>query len=163
LTFVIFIARSLYNARGGEAMSQLTVEQIAESIRALTPEEQARLQQLLQQPPPAVTTPPNGESSPQPTSDPLPAIETKRVPPIRQNPKDAREEMAWVEEHRDEYAGQWVALDGKRLLKAGQSAKEVHQVAKALGVPDALIVKVIPRDRLLYADILTISEGTPQS
>ena len=37
------------------------------------------------------------------------------------------QEIAWIEEHRDEYLGQWVALNGNRLLAHGTNAKEVAQ------------------------------------
>ena len=36
------------------------------------------------------------------------------------------EERAWIEAHRDEYLGQWVALDGDRLIAHGSDAKKVY-------------------------------------
>ena len=37
----------------------------------------------------------------------------------------AERAMQWIAEHRNEYVGQWVALDGDRLLAAGPSARIV--------------------------------------
>jgi|SRR5262245_35769438 len=53
--------------------------------------------------------------------------------------KDRSKENAWLALHRDEYAGQWVALDGDRLLGHGKRFKEVAKAADDAGVPDALI------------------------
>ncbi len=55
-----------------------------------------------------------------------------------------RQEITWIEEHRDEYLGQWVALDGNRLLAHGTDAKEVYQQAKAKGVKAPLLEQVMP-------------------
>jgi hypothetical protein len=53
--------------------------------------------------------------------------------------KDRSKEKAWLAQHRDEYAGQWIALDGDRLLGHGKSLKDVAKAADDAGVSDALI------------------------
>jgi len=42
--------------------------------------------------------------------------------------------LRWLHENREKYSGQWVALDGDRLMASGASAKEVYSKAKAEGV-----------------------------
>jgi len=42
--------------------------------------------------------------------------------------------LRWLHENREKYAGQWVALDGERLIASGPTAKEVYSKAKAEGV-----------------------------
>jgi len=42
--------------------------------------------------------------------------------------------LRWLDENREKYAGQWVALDGDRLIASGPTAKEVYSKAKAEGV-----------------------------
>jgi len=42
-----------------------------------------------------------------------------------------REEMDWIENNRDSFAGRWVALLGSQLLSAGASAQEVFQATKS--------------------------------
>jgi hypothetical protein len=128
-------------------MSHLNLEQIVEAIDALPPDEQEQVRQKLNERK-------SGRNSPLP-----PGFETRRLPPTGAQVKGIAREMAWIEQHRDEYAGQWVALDGERLIKAGRSAKEVHDAARAESVPDALIVKVIPRNRLQFADIVTVADN----
>lgn len=63
---------------------------------------------------------------------------------------DCAEEMRWLTEHRDEYAGQWVALDGERLIASGVSAKVVYETARAAGVELPLVVQVEPADQLPF-------------
>lgn len=60
--------------------------------------------------------------------------------------RDFSADRQWLAEHRDEYAGQWVALDNGQLVSHGPHAKEVHQTAQAAGHPEALLVLVEPSD-----------------
>ena len=53
-------------------------------------------------------------------------------------------EHAWLEQHRDEYLGQWVALDGDRLLAHGTEAKEVYDTARASGVKVPFMEQITP-------------------
>jgi hypothetical protein len=46
----------------------------------------------------------------------------------------ARQSLRWLDENREKYSGQWVALDGDRLIASGPTAKEVYSKAKAEGV-----------------------------
>ena len=42
--------------------------------------------------------------------------------------------LRWLYENREKYSGQWVAIDGDRLIASGPTAKEVYSKAKAEGV-----------------------------
>ncbi len=53
-------------------------------------------------------------------------------------------EMRWLEEHRAQYAGQWIALDGARLLASGSTAREVYAAAHAQGVEAPFVDLVEP-------------------
>jgi hypothetical protein len=46
----------------------------------------------------------------------------------------AENALRWLNENRQKYLGQWVALDGDRLIANGHTAKEVYARAKAEGV-----------------------------
>lgn len=48
--------------------------------------------------------------------------------PVVDRPRD--DEFAWLREHGPEYAGQWVALDGARLLAA---AAKLSDLLRQLG------------------------------
>ena len=39
--------------------------------------------------------------------------------------------MKWLREHAREYANQWVALDGDRLIAHGVNASQVYVAARA--------------------------------
>lgn len=65
----------------------------------------------------------------------------RRVPWIIENP-DFNREMKWLSEHGVDYAGQWVALAGDRLIAYGASAKEVYTAADDAGVEMLLVTRV---------------------
>lgn len=46
----------------------------------------------------------------------------------------SRRSLRWLHENREKYSGQWVALNGDRLMASGPTAKEVYYKAKAEGV-----------------------------
>lgn len=56
--------------------------------------------------------------------------------------KDRSSEFVWLEQHRDEYDGKYVALNGSCLVAVGESYKEVATKAKEDGVDNALLVHV---------------------
>lgn len=56
--------------------------------------------------------------------------------------RDRSREYAWLKQHRDEYSGKYVALDGDTLVAVGEGAKEVATIARSLGITGALIVYV---------------------
>ena len=55
------------------------------------------------------------------------------------------DERAWVEEHREEFLGQWVALDGGNLLAHGTDARGVYDQAREQGVTSPYLVHVVPK------------------
>jgi Family of unknown function (DUF5678) len=52
--------------------------------------------------------------------------------------------LKWLDENREKYSGQWVALDGDRLIVNGPSATEGYSKAKAEGVAIPF-VELLPR------------------
>jgi hypothetical protein len=81
------------------------------------------------------------------------ATATPNIPRIvgTYTPKDRAQENEWVRQHRDEFAGQWVALDGEQLLAHGFNLKEVAEAAQKCGVTDALFVQVEASKALPWA------------
>ncbi len=63
---------------------------------------------------------------------------------------DPRPAMGWLRLHSQEYGGQWVALDGDRLIAHGPDAKTVYAAAKADGAYLPLIKYVEPADALPF-------------
>jgi|ERR1700752_2102675 len=96
-----------------------TLEQILEEAKKLPLEEQRRLRAALG----ALES--NGDT----------------MPRYRTN----EEERAWIEAHRDEYLGQWVALDGDRLLAHGSDAKKVYDSARQQGITAPYLERVSPK------------------
>lgn len=59
---------------------------------------------------------------------------------------DRREEFEWLARESAAHAGQWVALDGKRLLAHGPELAEVSASARAAGVDQPLLTHLPPAD-----------------
>ena len=76
---------------------------------------------------------------------------SKPAPKVRRSAHgkvDLSKESEWVRQHRDEYRGQWVVLDGDRLIGHAASSDEVTvfvEQARAEGVR-APFIKLIPVD-----------------
>lgn len=69
----------------------------------------------------------------------------------RQAPRlDYRAEQLWLERYRAEFAGEWVALEGGRLLSHGADARTVYEAAVNLGVAAPLLMKIEPADELPF-------------
>jgi len=58
-------------------------------------------------------------------------------PPVKM--RDMSKDMLWLAEHRDEYAGKWVAVYEDRLVASGDNAKEVHDASDKVGLPQTLV------------------------
>ncbi|GEM_PF-2422240 len=71
-------------------------------------------------------------------------------PPRHVAPIDCSRELQWLKEHRQEYMGQWVALDGDRLVAHGMNGREVYDEARQLGVEVPALVKIDPSDDLPF-------------
>ena len=112
-------------------MADVTLEQVFEEAKALTPDEQRQLRELL------------AREQMRGRRDEIKPV--GHVPVI-----DRGREMRWLIEHRDEYAGQWVALAGDRLIAHGSAAREVFAAARAAGVERPLVAQVEPKDALPF-------------
>ena len=53
---------------------------------------------------------------------------------LRANADRSAKSLRWLHENGEKYSGQWVALDGDRLIANGPTAKEVYSKAKAEGI-----------------------------
>ena len=55
---------------------------------------------------------------------------------------ERRRERQWLLQHRKEYEGQWVALDGDCLLSHGTDGRLILSEARRIGVPVPFVVRV---------------------
>ncbi|MGI9167139.1 MAG: hypothetical protein ACR2G5_12280 [Pyrinomonadaceae bacterium] len=67
----------------------------------------------------------------------LPAIRKANLPPV-----DRTRELNWLAEHRHEYLGQWIVLDGDRLLGHGPDPIPLVESARDAGNPRPLVIHV---------------------
>jgi hypothetical protein len=107
-------------------MASADIDRIIEEIRRLPPDEKRRVREALDR------------------------EEQAKVLPYGR-PIDLSRELRWIEEHRSEYAGQWVAVRGDRLLSSGTNGREVYEAARAAGDERPFVTKVEPADELPFA------------
>jgi len=58
--------------------------------------------------------------------------------------------LRWLHENQEKYSGQWVALDGDRLIASGPTANEVYSKAKAEGVQIPFVELVTERESVPF-------------
>ena len=94
-----------------------TAEQIIESVRALPPSEQEKFFDL-------------AEAEKQKV---LSEKEARKAG-LKNEQEKFRLAMNWLDENRQKYLGQWVCLDGDRLIAHGTDAVKLYKEAKEKGV-----------------------------
>jgi Family of unknown function (DUF5678) len=112
-------------------MSNITIENILKQIEELPSVEQWRLHNLL------------GDRRSKPDKAPM----DRRVPP-KPMPEGAMRAIRWIAEHAREYAGQWVALDGDRLIAHGPGHDDVWAAAQASGVYLPMVTFIDDPDKI---------------
>jgi Family of unknown function (DUF5678) len=117
-------------------MAEITVETILGYIEQLSAPDGAKLFRMLAS---EVIKPANGTTSGQKESKPS-------LIPV----PDPEPSRRWMAAHRAEYAGQWVALDGDRLIASGATEAEVADAAEADGASLPLIGYIPHPDELTF-------------
>jgi Family of unknown function (DUF5678) len=115
---------------------ELTADNVMQLIEQMPKAERLKLRALFDR---SVTEPPA-----KPPRD-------KRVP--SQPMPDRTCERQWVEDHKHEYPGQWVALDGDRLIAASTNEMEVWDAVDADGAHLPLVLRVPAPDDLPFMGI----------
>ncbi|HZF39640.1 MAG TPA: antitoxin AF2212-like protein [Blastocatellia bacterium] len=59
-------------------------------------------------------------------------------------------EMEWLSKRRHEYPGEYVALDGDRLVSHGADGREIYRQARAAGVKVPFMAHIEPADALSF-------------
>jgi hypothetical protein len=67
----------------------------------------------------------------------LPQIRKARLPHI-----DRSREMSWIATHKQEYVGEWVALDGERLIAHGFDPIAFREQVRSEGVKRPFIIHI---------------------
>ena len=112
-----------------------TLAQIIDAARSLSPDEKRKLRQVLdleleQMKPQNRTQPTHSENG----------------------GDEVRERrLVWLKSHREEYAGQYVALAGDMLVGHGPTIREAHEQARQQGVENPFLVRLTSESEVLFA------------
>jgi hypothetical protein len=60
--------------------------------------------------------------------------------------RDRHREIAWIQQNRARVAGQWVVVDGDRLVAAHADGHQAFAAAKAEGIEVPFLVHVLPEE-----------------
>lgn len=69
----------------------------------------------------------------------------KTLPHVRRvqlRPIDRTKGIDWIAQHRNEYLGQWVILDGDRLISHGDDPQSLLKNARSAGIERPLVVRI---------------------
>jgi len=112
-----------------------TLAQIIEEARSLSPDEKRKLRQVLDLELEQLKT----QNRAQPTHS-------------ENGDDEARERrLDWLKSHREEYAGQYVALAGDMLVGHGPTIREAHEQARQQGVENPFLVRLTSESEVLFA------------
>ncbi len=102
-----------------------TTEQIIENVRALLLSEKQKIFDFVEE-------------------EKLKVLSEKEAKNIELEIKNERFRRAlqWIEDHKEEFDGQWVVLDGDKLIAHGKDAKSVYEKAKAKGIGTPFMERV---------------------
>src|SRR5258706_11211067 len=96
-----------------------TLEEIIDEARALSPAEKRKLRQ---------------------------ALDHELEQPV--SLQSRAKENSWIDGHRDEYLGQWVAIEGDMLIAHGANPREVYLAAREAGINSPFIERVEKRQNV---------------
>lgn len=115
-------------------MAQATAEMILAEIATLPAEEREKLRTFINRP--SLTA--NGQAQP-----------SAFIPPFDLG--DPSPSLRWIEEHRAEFAGQYVALDGDRLMAHGTDPQDIIAAVRESGLNGLFFTLIPPVDAPPFA------------
>jgi len=117
-----------------------TLEQIIEEARKLPVEEQRQLRAALEM------LDSNGEAQP---ANQGPSPQKPQSLHVNNGDDEIRQlRMEWLKSHREEYGGQYVALDGDQLLAVGPNYRIAREKALTAGKPNAFVTYLSKPDEI---------------
>ena len=112
-----------------------TLEQIINEARSLSPAEKLRLRQILDL-----------------ELEQAKALDRAQTTRSENGDYQMRERrLEWLKAHREEYADQYVALDGDVLVGHGPTIREAHEQARHKGVENPFLVRLTSESEVLFA------------
>ncbi len=121
-------------------MENITFEHAVEIVKALPSKDRERFIEWF-----------NRQEQLDATTDKHPVTETATMPALIEKREERfQRALQWLDKNKPNYLGQWVALDGDRLLAAGTDGKQVYAKAVAAGVASPLLQQIRAEDDLPF-------------
>jgi hypothetical protein len=112
-----------------------TLEQIIDEARSLSPAEKRKLRQILDL-----------------ELEQAKAHDLGKTTHSENGDDEMRERrLEWLKAHREEYADQYVALDGDVLVGYGPTIREAHEQARRKGIENPFLVRLTSESEVLFA------------
>jgi hypothetical protein len=127
---------------GGQLMEHTTFEQAIEVVKSLPTDDRERFRAWFKEQERLDTTT-NGTTMNQSQGKTLLLTLEARAARFQRA-------LRWLDENKAKYLGQWVALDGDRLLAVGTNGKQVYAEAVAAGVAVPLLQQINAEDDLPF-------------
>lgn len=71
--------------------------------------------------------------------------------PVRRVPMvDLSREFRWLKEHKHEYVGKWVLVEGDQLISVNDTGKEAYAAARAAGIKSPFVHLIHPEEDLPF-------------
>jgi hypothetical protein len=64
--------------------------------------------------------------------------------------RDLTREQEWIDAHRNEHLGEWVVVEGDRLIVNGHDARTVYNAARDAGIEAPFLIRVKPANTLPF-------------
>lgn len=114
-------------------MEHTTFEQVVEMVNSLPTDDRERFNQWFKQQEKL-------EANPNP----------KRIS-VDEDLARFKKTQNWLGEHREQFMGQWVALEGDQLIAHGKDGLQVHAQAKAAGIKVPFLEHIVEDDEPFFA------------
>jgi hypothetical protein len=114
-----------------------TLKQMIEAAKTLPLEDRRHLREWLQE----------QERLDTGQQQPVEIVAPRTKETVEQQVERFRKAMKWIDEHRAEYLGQWVALYGDQLISHGADPLQVDAEARAAGIESPFLEQILEEEQ----------------
>ncbi len=114
-----------------------TFEEVSNYIKTLPLNELVKVENLLQERRKAAKEKANGNTE----------TPTEKDVRVAEQVRKFKLAMNWIHENREKYLGQWVCLDGDKLISHGTDAKKVYAEGRENGIKAPFLERIVEEEK----------------